>query len=68
MKLNIVEGPLTDGTPGKARYRIARSDGGSFKVRIVDADSPSLGADFHSAFAENVRRVRRENKALRGDI
>ena len=68
MKPRIVTGPLTDGTPAKAKYRIARSNGTSMKVRIVDADSPTFGADFQAAFAENVRRARRENRAIKSGV
>ncbi len=64
LKVNIVDGPLCDGTPARAKYRLARSDNGDVRVRIVDADSPTFGADFCAAFAENVRRVRRDNKAV----
>lgn len=64
MKIDIVDGPLDAGTPGIPRYRTVRSNGKAMKVRIVDADSPVFAADFGAAFAENVRRARRENRAL----
>lgn len=64
MKIEIVDGPLDVGTPAKARYRTAQVDGAKLRVRVVDADSPSFGADFASAFRANVRRIRRENAAL----
>ena len=64
MKIDIVEGPLDAGAPGKPRYRTVRADGKTMKVRIVDADSPSFAADFGAAFRENVRRARRANRAL----
>lgn len=64
MKIDIVDGPLDAGKPGTPRYRTVRSGGKTMKVRIVDADSPGFAADFAAAFAENVRRVRRDNRAL----
>jgi len=64
MKIDIVDGPLDAGTPGTPRYRTVRSGGKTMKVRIVDADSPVFAADFGAVFAENVRRARRENRAL----
>jgi len=64
MKYQIVQGPLDAGRPAKARYRTASQDGGTLRVRVVDADSPSFAADFQAAFRANVRRVRRENRLL----
>jgi hypothetical protein len=65
MKVEIVEGPVSAGAVSKPKYRTARSDGASIRVRIVDADSPSFGADFEAAFKANVRRARRENRLLK---
>ena len=65
MKFEIVEGPIADGKAGKPRYRTAHVDGAPLRVRVVDADSPSFGADFAAAFSANVRRVRRDNRALK---
>lgn len=64
MKLEIVRGPLPLGEASRAKYRIARSEGDAFKVRVVDADSPTFTADFTAAFKANVRRARRENPKL----
>jgi hypothetical protein len=50
--------------PPKARYRTVQRDGEIVKLRVVDADSPNFAADFQAAFAANVRRARRENRAL----
>ncbi|WP_326524323.1 hypothetical protein [Sphingomonas sp.] len=65
LTIKIVDGPLSEDAPAKAKYRVAQADSGAMKVRIVDADSPTFGADFRAAFAENVRRARRENRALK---
>ena len=59
----IVDGPLPSGKPAKARYRTARSDDNVVRVRVVDADSPTFGADFEAAFRANVRRARQDNRA-----
>lgn len=64
MKIEIVQGGLSDGKPAKPRYRTASNDGERFRVRVVDADSPTFGADFLSAFRANVRRARQENLLL----
>lgn len=64
MKIEIVQGALSDGKPGKPRYRTASNDGARFRVRVVDADSPTFGADFLAAFRANVRRARAENQLL----
>jgi hypothetical protein len=64
MTLKIVDRPVTGEKSAKPRYRTAVSDGQSIRVRIVDADSPTFGADFASAFRANVRRVRQENRML----
>jgi hypothetical protein len=64
MKVDIIDGPLDAGAPAKPRYRTVRSGEKTMKVRIVDADSPTFAADFGAAFSENVRRARRNNRAL----
>lgn len=64
MRIDIIDGPVDAGTPGTPRYRTVRSGGKTMKVRIVDADSPTFAADFGAAFSENVRRARRDNRAL----
>lgn len=63
MTIEMVDGPLT-GKAGKARYRTVRADGEQFRVRVVDADSPSFGADFEAAFRANVRRIRQDKIQL----
>lgn len=65
MTVEIVDGPLTPDKAAKARYRTVRKDGETFRVRIVDADSPTFGADFQSAFKANVRRIRRDDRTLK---
>ena len=60
----IVDGPLSVEKPGKAKYRTARSEGKVVRVRVVDADSPTFGADFEAAFRANVRRARQDNRAV----
>lgn len=62
-----VNGTPDAGKPSKPRYRMAQRNGETVKLRIVDADSPRFAADFQAAFAANVRRVRRENRAVDGD-
>lgn len=64
MKFEVVSGKLDDGKPSKPRYRSAVVDGQAVRVRVIDADSPTFGADFLSAFRANVRRARRENLLL----
>ncbi|HEX8554461.1 MAG TPA: hypothetical protein VF695_07120 [Sphingomonas sp.] len=61
MNLKIVDEPISGEKSSKPRYRMAVSDGQSVRVRVVNADSPTFGADFVSAFRANVRRVRKEN-------
>lgn len=64
MKLVIVDGPVNAGKARKAKYRMASRDGRSVRLRVVDADSPSFGADFLDSFKANVRHARQENRAL----
>lgn len=64
MKIEIVKGEMSDGKAAKPRYRVASANGQRFRVRVVDADSPTFGADFLSAFRANVRRARQENTLL----
>jgi len=64
MTVEIVEGPIDAGRPSKPRYRTAQLDGKAVKLRVIDADSPSFGADFQASFKANVRRAREENRAL----
>lgn len=66
-KVVVVKGPLDPGKPGKPKYRTVQRDGKRVRLRVVDADSPRFTADFHSSFAANVRRARRENRALESD-
>jgi hypothetical protein len=61
----IVDGPLPSGKPSKPKYRTARMNGDVVRVRVVDADSPTFGADFEAAFRANVRRARQDNRALK---
>jgi len=65
MEVIFVDGPLDPGKPSKPRYRTALRDGRTVRVRVVDADSPSFGADFQASFKANVRRAREENRALK---
>ena len=65
MNVKVVEGPIDPGKPGKARFRTARKDGKLVRMRVLDADSPHFTADFQASFAANVRRARRENRALK---
>jgi hypothetical protein len=64
MEFTIVDGPLDAGKPSKPKYRTARVNGRSFRVRVIDADSPTFAADFGSAFKANVRRARQDNRAV----
>lgn len=66
-KVVVVDGPLDPGKPGKPKYRTVERDGKRVRLRVVDADSPRFTADFHASFAANVRRARRENRALEND-
>ncbi|RYE58299.1 MAG: hypothetical protein EOP18_01400 [Rhizobiaceae bacterium] len=61
----IVDGPLSSEKPRKPKYRTARSEGSVVRVRVVDADSPTFGADFEAAFRANVRRARQDNRAIK---
>lgn len=65
--LVVVKGPLDTGKPAKPKYRTVERDGARFRLRVVDADSPSFAADFQASFAANVRRARDENRALNAD-
>lgn len=64
MALHLVDEPVTGEKAAKPRYRKALVDGRSIRVRVLDADSPTFGADFASAFRQNVRRLRRDNRML----
>lgn len=65
MKIEIVKDGIDAGQSGRVRYRTVEADGTAMRVRVVDADSPSFAADFGAAFRANVRRIRRDNRALR---
>lgn len=57
------------GKPSRRRYRIATApDGSKVRIRMLDADSPTFTADFLDAFKQNVRRARRESRALGLDV
>lgn len=60
----FVDRPLTAGKVSKPRYRTAFDGERRVRVRVVDSDSPTFGADFESAFRANVRRARADNRAL----
>lgn len=64
MKIEFIDGPLNAGKPSKAKYRLAKRDGKSVRMRVVDADSPSFGADFQASFKANVRRAREDNRGI----
>lgn len=66
-RIVLVEGPIDPGKPGKPKYRTAERDGKRVRLRVVDADSPRFSADFQASFAANVRRARKENRALAKD-
>ena len=63
-KMTVVKGPVDPGKAGKARYRTVHKDGEAVRIRIIDPDSPDFAAQFLSAFRSNVRKARKENKAL----
>ena len=42
------------------------AEGGKTRILAIDANSPTFGEDFLYVFTQNVRRARRENKALLG--
>jgi hypothetical protein len=44
--------------------RVRREDGSIVQFSLVDADSPDFGEEFRVAFERNVKRARRENRAL----
>ena len=62
MTLEIVPGPLDEGKPSRRRYRWGKRDGERVRIRVIDADSPTLGADLLDMFRENVRRVLHEQR------
>jgi hypothetical protein len=66
-KVVVVQGPLDLGRPSKPKFRIAHRDGKRVQLRVVDADSPTFGADFAKSFAANVRRARSENRNVKPD-
>lgn len=65
MKVDIVDGPIDLGKPGKPKYRTVHKDGKVVKLRVVDADSPHFAAEFESSFRASVRKAREENRALK---
>ena len=65
MTIEIIDGPLLVEKPAKARYRTAHADGQHFRVRVIDAESPTFGADFEAAFKANVRRIRRQERVVK---
>ena len=65
MKIDIVDGPIDLGKPGKPKYRTVRHDGKLVKLRVVDADSPRFGAEFEASFRASVRKAREENRAIK---
>jgi hypothetical protein len=67
MTVEIVDGPLDPGKASTPKYRTARANGKPVRVRIVDADSPTFGADFQASFRANVRKARKENRALKAE-
>jgi hypothetical protein len=67
MKIDIVDGPLDVGKPGKPKYRTVHKDGQAIRLRVVDADSPNFGAEFLASFRASVRKARAENRALKKD-
>lgn len=65
MKIDIVDGPIDLGRPGKPKYRTVHQDGKVVKLRVVDADSPLFGAEFEASFRASVRKAREENRAIK---
>ncbi|KAA9019082.1 MULTISPECIES: hypothetical protein [Sphingobium] len=65
MKVDIVDGPIDLGKPGKPKYRTVHKDGKVVKLRVVDADSPNFGAEFLASFKASVRKAREENRAIK---
>ena len=63
-KMTVVKGPIDPGKTAKARYRTVYKDGEPVRIRIIDPDSPDFAAQFLSAFRSNVRKARKENRAL----
>lgn len=60
MDIEIVP-DLKQDKPSRPRWRIAKRNGERVRVRVVDADSPMLGADLLAAFRWSVRQIRRIN-------
>jgi hypothetical protein len=68
-KIELVEGPIEIGKPGRPRYRTAIGpDGKPVRIRMLDPNSATFTADLLSSFRANVRRARAENKALGLDV
>jgi hypothetical protein len=65
MKIDIVDGPIDLGKPGKAKYRTVHKDGRAVKLRVIDADSPQFAAEFLASFRASVRKAREENRAIK---
>jgi hypothetical protein len=65
--IELVDGPLETGKPSKPKFRVVRKDGQVVKLRVIDADSPSFSADLTASFQANVRRARKENRAIEKD-
>ena len=68
-KPKIVEGPINIGKPSAPRYRTAIGpDGNQVRIRVIDPNSPTFTADLLSSFRANVKRARKESKALGLDV
>ncbi len=42
--------------------RVTAPDGSVIQMKVVNAESPTLGADLQAAFRSNVRRIRDERR------
>jgi len=42
--------------------RVVASDGSVIQMKVVQAESPTLGADLLAAFRSNVRRIREDRR------
>ncbi|WP_420146307.1 hypothetical protein [Sphingobium sp.] len=65
MKVDIVDGPIDIGKPGKPQYRTVHKDEKMAKLRVVDVDSPKVGAECPASFKAGVRKAREENRVIK---
>ena len=59
-----IDGKLVSPKKGKGKYRSITTPEGPRKVRILRTETGEFASEFTSAFRNNVKRAREENRAL----